>query len=257
MNTTPASDAGLETQQRGQLMAPAPFTLPQLTTYPGGKGADGTYQRLINDIPPHHTFISLFLGNCGVLRHKRPARINIGVELDELVVDAWSDAPQWVSVRHQDAFRFLEQQELPRNTFLFVDPPYINETLARNGYYRHNFTLDQHFALLDRLKQLRCMVMVCSLPNLYYENRLGKWRTFQYENKTRRGMQTEQVWCNYPEPTALHDYRYVGRNYREREALKRTSESILDFINYYPKSRKPRPHLERMALLHAIKQANP
>jgi hypothetical protein len=26
---------------------------------------------------------------------------------------------------------------------------------------------------------------------------------------------------NYPEPMALHDYRYLGRNFRERERIKR------------------------------------
>lgn len=26
---------------------------------------------------------------------------------------------------------------------------------------------------------------------------------------------------NYPEPTALHDYRYLGENFREREKITR------------------------------------
>lgn len=32
---------------------------------------------------------------------------------------------------------------------------------------------------------------------------------------------TEYLWMNYSEPTALHDYRYLGNDYRERENIKR------------------------------------
>lgn len=56
-------------------------------SYPGGKGA--LYQWLINQIPPHDIFISTHLGQCAIMRYKRPARINIGIDLDETVIDAW------------------------------------------------------------------------------------------------------------------------------------------------------------------------
>ena len=32
---------------------------------------------------------------------------------------------------------------------------------------------------------------------------------------------TEYLWCNYPAPMALHDYRYLGKDFRERERIKR------------------------------------
>ena len=39
---------------------------------------------------------------------------------------------------------------------------------------------------------------------------------------TRGGrLATEWVWMNYPEPIALHDYRYLGEDFREREPIKR------------------------------------
>jgi DNA adenine methylase len=31
----------------------------------------------------------------------------------------------------------------------------------------------------------------------------------------------ECLWMNFPEPTELHDWRFAGRNFRERCALKR------------------------------------
>lgn len=58
-----------------------------ITTYPGGKAR--LYQWLINQIPPHSTFISTHLGNCAVMRFKRPAKLNIGIDLDPAVIEMW------------------------------------------------------------------------------------------------------------------------------------------------------------------------
>jgi DNA adenine methylase len=50
--------------------------------YPGGKAGAGIYQRIINQIPPHFTFIEAFAGDLAVLRHKFPAARNIAIEID-------------------------------------------------------------------------------------------------------------------------------------------------------------------------------
>jgi len=46
--------------------------------YPGGKG--GVFQRLINLMPPHEVYIETHLGGDAVMRNKRPAERNIGLE---------------------------------------------------------------------------------------------------------------------------------------------------------------------------------
>jgi hypothetical protein len=38
---------------------------------------------------------------------------------------------------------------------------------------------------------------------------------------TRGGPAVEHLWCNFPEPMALHDYSYLGADFRERERIKR------------------------------------
>lgn len=48
--------------------------------YPGGKG--NLYQQIINMIPPHRVYIETHLGGGAIMRHKRPARQNIGIDLD-------------------------------------------------------------------------------------------------------------------------------------------------------------------------------
>lgn len=237
-----------------------PFELPSLKTYPGGKGADGTYQRLINEIPAHENYIEPFLGRGSILRYKKAAEsINLGLELDERIFRIWKqEAPAWVKVRNtcgleyldHIATRALDDSYAYDETFIFLDPPYINETLS-NGLapYQHRFTYDDHIRLLNTLNRIDkacdAMLMVCALPNLLYESMLKGWRTFQYQNKTRHGMQTEQVWVNYPVPERLHDTRYVGATYRDRERLKKNANGIIRRLE------RMNP-LERQAIMERI-----
>ncbi len=58
-------------------------------SYPGGKNGAGAYQRLINQMPPHNTYIEPFLGGGAIMRNKLPAKQNVGVEIDEKVFHSW------------------------------------------------------------------------------------------------------------------------------------------------------------------------
>jgi DNA adenine methylase len=43
------------------------------SSYPGGKAGSGVYQRLINEIPPHDTYIAAFAGRDAIARWMRPS----------------------------------------------------------------------------------------------------------------------------------------------------------------------------------------
>jgi len=53
--------------------------------YPGGKGQ--TFQKSINLMPPHDVYIETHLGGGAVIRNKKPARRNIGLEIDPKVIE--------------------------------------------------------------------------------------------------------------------------------------------------------------------------
>jgi len=235
-----------------------PFKLPGIKSYPGGKGSDGTVQRLINEIPPHRWYVEPFVGGGSIIRHKLPAPFgNTVVENDPSVFRTWLDqAPPWVEVVHGDGIVWLkESAPIPDRTFYFLDPPYLADTLKSGRVpYAHGMDYDQHVELLRLLNRYYChphsMVMICALPNQLYEKELSAWRTFQYQNKTRRGMQTEQVWMNYPKPKRLHDYRYLGDTYRDRERIRRKQRNKL-------KELEAMDPMERNAMIVAIRQAYP
>ena len=63
-------------------------------TYPGGKGGPGVYQTLISQMPPHQTYIETHLGGGAILRHKRPALLNVGIDLSGEALQAVAEVVQ-------------------------------------------------------------------------------------------------------------------------------------------------------------------
>lgn len=242
--------------------------------YPGGKAA--VVHKLINLMPPHSTYVEAFLGGGAVMRSKRPAAYNIGVDLDAEVISGWrgenadtagrnagglaagdlvaspevpipstsgtsaatrrrrSAVPPLVDPPMGDRFRFLRGDALTflasypfePDALIYCDPPYLLETLASGRQrYRREFSDAQHAELLSTIRELPCRVMVSGYWSELYARELSTWNAVHFEAMTRGGYTaTEWVWFNFPEPAALHDYRFLGETFRERQDLKRQRE---------------------------------
>jgi hypothetical protein len=78
-----------------------------------------------------------------------------------------------------------------------------------------------------------------------YGSVLADWRRYSFQSQTRGGTAKEWVWCNYPVPSELQDYRWLGRNRRERFKLVRREENLIDKLGRLPA-------IERNALLAAV-----
>ena len=213
--------------------------------YPGGKG--GVYQRLINLMPPHEVYIETHLGGGAVMRNKRPSRRTFGIEIDPEVIQMWSaDNQVGCELIHGDAVTFLKENRFTGKELVYCDPPYLRET--RKKYYplyKYEYTYEQHVELLEVIKNLPCMVMISGYRSKLYREFLKDWHTHFFRAATHNGMAVEWVWMNYPPPEKLHDYRYLGSTFRERERIKRKSKRwVAKFESM--------PVLERQALLSAI-----
>ena len=261
-------------------------------SYDGGKGA--MYHKIINRIPPHRVYIEPFLGGGAVMKRKRPAAVNIGLELDLAVLKStvWSvlreqGAPEreiialsfeplaaghvrndggisksertmmatasWAGTdwefRHEDALGFLLALNCRGDEFIYLDPPYLLET-RQNGkrIYRHEMGFNDHVRLLEIIRELDCMVAISGYWSELYADMLYGWRMDSWTARTRQGVATEWLWMNYPEPTLLHDYRYLGDTYRERDRIKRKKARLV------AKLQRMQPQ-ERYALLAALEEA--
>jgi hypothetical protein len=93
------------------------------------------------------------------------------------------------------------------------------------------------------------MVMVSGYWSELYGSTLAGWRSISFEACTRGGMATEWLWMNFPPALELHDYRYLGKNRREREQLKRQKARWVARLARMPE-------LQRGALLSAIADAS-
>ena len=234
--------------------------------YPGGKNGAGTWQQIINQQPPHRRYIEPFLGSGAVLRRKRPAELNIGVDLDARCRDSFAnddivamyglDQPEQpgrpkLLLLTMDAFAFLRDRFEVRehDTLVYLDPPYLvgKDGLQRRRNYRHEIqTIEEHAALLDLIVALPCMVQISGYWSELYADRLRAWRAIQFTGQTRGGPATEWLWMNYPEPTALHDYRFFGADRRKRLDFKR-------MVTRWQKRLEQMPAIQRHAMTEALR----
>lgn len=219
--------------------------------YPGGKNAAGTYQRIINQIPPHRVYIEPFVGSGAILRMKRPAESSIALDLDTAALDALRDVgPPDTEYHEADAFGFLASYQFTGDEFIYCDPPYLPEVCRSRLRYKFVLTRAQHVRLLKILLRLPCAVMVSGYWSEVYAGILAGWRTDHFPQMTRGGYSIDEwLWMNYHEPTALHDYRYLGDDYREREKFARRRK------RWTAKLEKMAP-LERQALLAALQEVD-
>jgi len=198
-------------------------------TYFGGKGADGTYQTIINHIRPHDIFIELFAGYASISKRKRKAGCSTElIELDPEVckkLEKELEIPDYI-VMNMSAFDYLKGmiQFLSTTSLkivVFADPPYPVSCRVSEHKYKFDLTDAQHVELLGLLMKLPCDVIICTKPNDLYKVLLKDWKLVEYMNNTHAGAQLEWLFMNYEEITELHDDSYLGSTHRERQLIRK------------------------------------
>ncbi|MFZ4876865.1 DNA adenine methylase [Janthinobacterium sp. Mn2066] len=227
--------------------------------YPGGKGGAGVYQTIINLIPPHRLYIEAFAGGANIYERKAPAATSYLIErcpkqatilrstIAELGgIPAESDA----IVINDDAVRVLRAWPWVGDEFVYLDPPYVLDTRTKKSIYAHEMTDDEHRELLAVLALLPPGVkfMLSGYHNAIYDEVASKqgWRRVDFQAMTRGGVRTESVWMNYEAPAVIADYAYVGKDFRERERIKRK-------VRRWVRRLQQLPAIERAALLSAMR----
>ena len=227
--------------------------------YKGSKNGSGVFQTIINQIPPHDGYIEGFVGSGAILRMKKPAIVNVAIDIYTSCTDQLRDAIPCTVVINDDVISTLrsavDRCGCPEeNCFVYLDPPYLKLDIDGNpvrksqrDIYEHEFaTVEQHQTLLTLIKSLNCMVMISGYWSKLYAAELKDWRTLSYNAMTRAGRAArEWLWMNYPEPIALHDYSFLGQNRTDRQRIKRK-------IQRWEKRIENMPTLEKRVLLQAM-----
>jgi site-specific DNA-adenine methylase len=217
-------------------------------SYFGAKSGSGVYQAIINLIPPHDTFIEAFLGSGVITQKKAPAQHTIGIDRDAEVLRQFSCAYP-VETIHADFLEWIQDKNFDERTVIYCDPPYVHSTRSSQRRYRHELGDNGHHQLLDILQGLNCHVLLSGYKNPMYESKLADWWSFDFQAMTRGGVRTETVWCNF-EPGEIHYHTYAGRDFTDRQRIKRKAER---WANRY----QTLPATERQAVLAALLTSDP
>lgn len=109
-----------------------------------------------------------------------------------------------VVILNDDACKVIRQQD-GKNTFFYLDPPYLHETRVTTGDYECEMTIEQHEALLKTLTDIEGRFILSGYPSaLYsrYEADYG-WRHVDIEidnkasSKATKEKKIERLWVNY------------------------------------------------------------
>jgi len=227
-------------------------------SYPGGKAGAGVYQTIINLMPPHELYLEPFVGGGAILLRKRPARASIVIDADADVAARWQRCAgqgRFVDLTaiHGDARSLIAKLDVDRaSTLIYADPPYVHSTRrdASRQIYRHEFTDQDHRDLLSLLTAMHAArVIVSGYRSPIYDRALSHWQRIAFKAQTRGGPAIESVWINFAPPRALHDYSYLGRDFRERERIKRKRDR-------WRRRLAAMPELERAAIREALELAS-
>lgn len=198
---------------------------PQGMRYPGSKLAAGCREQIIGAMPPHDVYVEPYLGGGAIFYAKRAAAVSIvnDADADVMRYHARHRMPR-TSYLIDDAIMLLSVLSpllADRAALVYCDPPYHPDTRRDLRLYKHEATAEHHVQLLALLSGMPCAVMLSGYRCALYDDELRDWHRTDYTVMTRRGTRVESLWCNFTPREAFHDLRYVGRDYRERERIKR------------------------------------
>ena len=212
-------------------------------SYFGSKATSGLCQAIIALMPPHDTYIETHLGGGAIMQRKPPALRNIGIDLDARALKRLRcDYP--VEKVHGCAHRFLAEYAFTGRELLYCDPPYLLHTRTSGRRYRYDYEGQDHVELLALLKAVPCPVILSGYPSALYDEQLADWRTLQVQVMNQAGVRTEKLWLNFT-PDRLHWARYAGKNFTDRQRIKRKAESWASRYQAMPRA-------ERVAVLAGL-----
>lgn len=214
-----------------------------MNSYFGSKATSGLCQAIIAMMPPHDTYIETHLGGGAIMQRKPPALKNIAIDLDPEALSIFRcDYP--IEKVNSCAHEFLSKYTFRGRELVYCDPPYLHCTRTSTRRYRFDYEEQDHIELLELLKKLHCSVILSGYPSPLYDELLTNWGSLELQVMNYGGVRTEKLWFNFT-PDRVHWPRFAGRNFTDRQRIKRKAES-------WGKRYHALPRAERLAVLSSI-----
>lgn len=205
--------------------------------YPGGKGGAGVHQTIINLMPQHRVYIEPFIGGGNIYKRKKPALSSIVMDIDAVPVEYWKkQATASTTVILGDAISFIQTYDWKGDELVYCDPPYVMASRSGRRIYRHEFTDQQHRDLVSSLLTIPAAVMLSGYRNAIYDDMCRRWHRVDFQAMSRGGVRTECLWMNYEPPAVPSELTFLGKNYRERERIKRKKARWAEKLKKLPRA---------------------
>lgn len=198
-------------------------------------------------MPPHSVYIETHLGGGEIMRRKPPALRNIGIDRDRRVIDRFRCGYP-VELVGECCHEYLAGYPFDGTELVYSDPPYLHSTRKSQRRYRFDYDDADHETLLALLRSLPCAVMLSGYPSAFYDALLPDWRSVSLQVMNQAGVVTEKIWFNF-ELNRFHWPSYAGRNFTDRQRIKRKAES-------WGRRYRAMPPMERLAIMASLLEAD-
>lgn len=183
---------------------------------------NGVWQRTINEIPPQDTLMIPCLGHSRVLQNIRQTGLTYGVDTDCAIINQWQNTKldRTIKFVQADAVDFLSEfpWDKSKRYVVLIDPPHHYEWQGEKGYA--TFDHREFAQLITALKSVypNISFILYHYNQDWYDNQLPGWRKVTFRLKHWE----HTLYCSDSiEDGKLHDYSFVGDNWRERDELKK------------------------------------
>ena len=209
----------------------------------GSKAAMGLCHAIVSLMPPHRVYIETHLGGGAIMKRKPAALRNIGIDLNARSIRTFA-CDYEVELVHGCCHRFLADFAFAGDELVYCDPPYLHSVRKSQRRYRYDYEETDHVALLALLQGLPCSVMISGYPSALYDRTLRDWHSVSLQVMNQAGVVTEKIWLNFA-PGRPHWHSCAGRNFTDRQRIKRNAES-------WARRYRSMPPGERLAVLSAV-----
>jgi len=217
-------------------------TLIPIKNYPGKKSASGTWQQIISQIPKCETFVDTMCGSGLIASMVSGCRVVVN-DLSIAVMDRIDFAAE--NKFNQDYRSIIDIFDCAGSVFYF-DPPYLfSSRSGKRRLYEHEWSKQDHINFLSLVKKINQPVLISHFTCPLYDAELKGWRVLRYNSMTRAGLRKESLYMNFPQPTLLQCYKSVGKNFTDRQRIKRKVDRLVSKLG------RENP-IERAAILSAI-----
>ena len=226
-----------------------------INNYPGSKNGAGVLAWLINHTPKSEVYYEIF-GGSAVFSFELKKLVE---KADVVVYEKSTDVHSQLSEKTKE-YKGKNKRIVPTvccfcgikrvetlisqwrdlsDFFFYFDPPYLFESRSsKRPLYHHEWTMNDHlifFELVKKLSDKGAKIMISHYPNDLYCRTFQDWFTSEMQTRTRTKTVTEKIWMNYDiAQLKLATAFYVGKDFTERQRIKRKIERLKNKISALP-----------------------